>query len=142
MHQRLRRRLRCLVSIGLWAAVFVGTSTGKELANQPETVMVTYRVKSGSEAELSRQIVKHWRNAVELKLVSTSPHVVFRTSEDDKTCFVEVFTWRDSSIPDSPPTAIQTAWSEMGKLVESRGGKPGIDVAVVTLVDIDENGER
>jgi hypothetical protein len=47
---------------------------------------------------------------------------------------VEVFTWRDAKIPDSAPAAIQSVWSQMNLLVESRGGKPGIDFTAVSAI--------
>jgi hypothetical protein len=100
----------------------------------PETVMVTYHAKAGSEAALANAIAKQWAAANRLKLVLETPHTLVRGDEQGKTYFVEIFTWRDANIPDAPPAAIQNIWAEMTQLVESRGARPGIDFAAVSLV--------
>jgi hypothetical protein len=117
---------------------FVGSLAAGQPAEKPETVMLTYRAKQGSEAELIQTLAKHWQKACELKLVCETPHVVVRgTDYEDKPYLVEVLTWRDDRIPDAPPAAIQSIWAEMGNFVESRGGKPGIDIEVVSPIDVE-----
>ncbi len=105
-------------------------------ADQPETVMVTFHAKPGAEAELERVIAGHWKTAADLHLVSAAPHVTLRgTEEGKKTYFIEVFTWRDASIPDSAPQAIQRIWAQMNALVESRDGHAGLRFEEVSVVD-------
>lgn len=50
--------------VALMSATFVSVfpSLGAA-ADQPETVMVTFRAKAGAEAELARVIATHWRTA-------------------------------------------------------------------------------
>ena len=104
-------------------------------AAQPETVMVTYRVKRGSEAELSRVLAEHWAAAVRLQLVDSAPHLIVKTTDAGQPAdIVEVFTWRDASTPDHAPPEIQAAWSKMASLVESRGGHPAIEPVEVSVV--------
>lgn len=123
--------LACLVSVLL----FCSTSPAAA-ADQPETVMVTFRAKPGAETELARVIASHWRTASELNLVTPSPHLTLRGAEDGgKTYFVEVFTWRDASIPDAAPAAIKKIWAQMNALVESRGGRPGLHFEEVSVGD-------
>jgi hypothetical protein len=100
----------------------------------PETVMVTYHAIPGSEPALASAIARQWAAANRLKLVLETPHTLVRGNEEGKTYFVEIFTWRDGNIPDAPPPAIQKIWTEMNQLVESRGGKPGIDFAAVSVL--------
>ena len=57
------------------------------------------------------------------------------TEEDNKTYFIEVFTWRDASIPDFAPPAIQKIWAQMNALVESRGGHAGLRFEEMSVVD-------
>src|SRR5262245_15671311 len=113
-----------------------GLSAGKPArSDKPETVMVTFHAKPGAEAELARVIANHWKTASDLKLINASPHLTLRGSEEgNKTYFVEVFTWRDQSIPDAAPPAIQKIWAEMNSLVESRGGQPGLTFVEVDVV--------
>ena len=71
----------------------------------------------------------------ELKLVLGAPHITLRgTEKDNRTYFVDVFTWRDASIPDAAPPAILAIWADMNRLVEARGGRPGLDIAAVSIV--------
>jgi hypothetical protein len=117
-----------------FSTLFLGLSAARQTNDKPETVIVTYHAKPGSEAELASVIAKQWRIARDLKLVREAPHVAVRGTEDgNKTYFVEIFTWRDASIPDSAPAAIQAIWAVMNKLVEPRGGKSGIDIAEVSV---------
>ena len=106
------------------------------LAGQPEAVIVTLHAKTGAEAELAAVIARHWETARQLNLVLDAPHLTVRGTENGtQTYFVEIFTWRDASIPDAAPPAIRAIWAEMNRLVEARGSKPGLDFAEVTIVD-------
>ncbi|HXP88183.1 MAG TPA: hypothetical protein VN841_25865 [Bryobacteraceae bacterium] len=101
----------------------------------PETVMVTLRAKPGAEAELERVIANHWKTAHDLKLVRDAPHTTIRGSEaDNKTYFVDIFTWRDAHVPDTAPAEIQKIWGDMNRLVEARGGHPGLEFVPVSVV--------
>jgi hypothetical protein len=115
-------------------AVSIPRSTGAQPSAVPETVMVTYHAKPGSEAALANAIARQWAAANRLKLVLETPHALVRGEEQGKTYFVEIFTWRDANIPDAPPAAIQKIWAEMNQLVESRSGRPGIDFAAGSVV--------
>jgi hypothetical protein len=102
--------------------------------DDPETVMITFRAKAGVEAELAHVIADHWATAQRLNLVSAGPHVTVRTRGAAGTiAFVDIFTWRDRDIPDNAPAAIRKIWGDMGRLTEGRDGRPGIDIAEVTL---------
>lgn len=109
-------------------------STAAPPGATPETVMVTYRAKPGSEAALANTIARQWAAANRLKLVLEAPHTLVRGTEDGHTYFVEIFTWRDGNIPDAPPAAIQKIWAKLNQLVESRDGKPAIHFTAVSVV--------
>ena len=115
-------------------AVTIPRSAIAQSSAMPETVMVTYHAKAGSEAALANAIARQWAAANRLKLVLETPHTLVRGDEQGRTYFIEIFTWRDANIPDAPPTAIQNIWAEMSQLVESRGARPGIDFAAVSVV--------
>jgi hypothetical protein len=117
------------------SALVAATLFAQSKIDKPETVMVTYHARPGSEDELARVLARQWTTARELNLVLATPHVMVRgTEEGTKTYFVEVLTWRDESIPDAAPAPIQALWSEMNKLVERRNGRPGIDFTEVAVV--------
>jgi hypothetical protein len=101
----------------------------------PETVMITYQVKAGAEAALSRVIAKHWRVAQHMNLVRSSPpHVVLQGGDEGRRYIVEVLTWRDGSIPDNAPDAITELWQEMSQYVVAREGHSGIDFSPVNVL--------
>jgi hypothetical protein len=130
--------LRCDYGrLGLAASIlFIGSSAAQDGGSKPETVMVTYHARPGSEAALAGAIARHGTVARDLKLIGDTPRITLRGTEDgNKTYFVDVFTWRDAKIPDAAPPAIQAIWAEMNKLVETRGGRPGIDITEVSVVE-------
>ena len=122
------------VGILLCALLLGWHGTAVSAADEPETVVATYHAKAGAEAALANLITDHFTTARQLNLVLAEPHVTVRTSEGDKTAFVDIFTWRDASAADGAPPAILAIWAEMGKLTEPRDGKPGIDIVPAVLV--------
>src|SRR5262249_1466942 len=94
-----------------------------------ETVMVTYHAKRGAESDLAKVLADHWSAARRLDLVQPEPHIVVRPADSTQPAdLVEIFTWRDANTPDNAPQPIRDAWTAMGKLVESRGGRPAIEI--------------
>ncbi len=107
-------------------------------AEQPETVMITLRPKPGAERALAQTIARHYETAQKLNLLrEDTPHLTLQASDDqDKTYFVDIFTWRDAAVPDNAPREIQAIWKEMNGLVEMRGGRPALDIVPVKPVAI------
>ena len=128
----IRSTISVIAIVGL--AVSIPRPAIAQSSAMPETVMVTYHAKAGSEAALANAIAKQWAAANRLKLVLETPHTLVRGEEQSKTYFVEIFTWRDANTPDAPPAAIQNIWAEMSQLVESRGARQGIEFAAVSVV--------
>lgn len=135
MHGQHGFRLAAIITILVTLMALVGAFSVRA-AEKPETVMVTYHAKPGSETALANAIARQWKLGRSLNLFRAAPHVVVRGIEaKHKTpYFVEILTWRDASIPDAPPPALQAIWREMNSLVESPGGRPGIDIAPVSLM--------
>jgi hypothetical protein len=135
---RRQSLVRC-AAVSVCIALSWGPSVAQQRAEAsetvPETVMVTLHAKPGAEADLERVLANHWKTARELRLVRDAPHVTIRGSEEaNKTYFVEIFTWRDANVPDSAPAEIQKIWTEMNRLVEARGGHPGLEFVAVSAV--------
>jgi len=114
---------------GLWLAGSVTWTSA-----DPETMMITFRPKPGAEAELAKVIADHWATARRLDLVQPEPHVTLSAKDKDGTYYVDIFTWRDASIPDNAPPEIRKIWDDMHRLTEARGGHPALAFAEVTLV--------
>lgn len=127
------RHIVRVLSIAAVAAAALAPVAGAE---QPETVMITLRPKPGAERALVQTIARHYETAQKLHLLGEdTPHVTLQASDDqDKTYFVDIFTWRDADVPDHAPSEIQAIWKEMNSLVETRGGRPALDIVPVKPV--------
>jgi hypothetical protein len=121
----------------------VATAIGAALsqvatAEQPETVMITLRAKPGAEAALVQTIARHYETARKLNLLhEETPHLTLQATDDQgKTYFIDIFTWRDAAVPDHAPGEILAIWKEMNSLVETRGGRPALDIVEVKPIAI------
>ena len=122
----------------LLAALMVLSAGAWQPAAKPETVMVTYHAKPGAENELARVLARHWATALDLKLVLDAPRLNVRgVEEGGKTFYVEIFTWRDASIPDTIPAPIRPLWDKMNALVAARGGRPGMEFTEASILSRD-----
>jgi len=99
----------------------------------PETVLITYHVQPGKEAEFQALLAHAWEVYRAEHMVSAGPHVVVRDTEHgDKPRFVEVFTWVKS--PDHAPDSVKTVWQQEQSLCEARNGHTGIEGGEVELI--------
>ncbi|HEY6927708.1 MAG TPA: hypothetical protein VI653_29810 [Steroidobacteraceae bacterium] len=128
---RLRPLLHVLVCC---AAGIVIRAAATVPEDDPETVVVIYQVKPNDAPILTKVIAEHWNMARRLNLVHASPHILVQGKDQGRPYIMEIFTWRDSSIPDNAPDEITRLWQEMGTLVEDRQGHPGIDFSPVNIL--------
>jgi len=107
-------------------------SSAKE---DPETVLVTYHVKPGNEAQFQTVLSRAWEIYRREHFVFAEPHIIVRDTEDkDKPRFVEIFTWVSRAIPEHAPQNVKTIWQQEQSLCEERGGHYGIEPGEVELV--------
>jgi hypothetical protein len=98
-----------------------------------ETVMITYHVQAGKEAEFQALLSHGWQVYHSEHLVFAEPHIIVRDSEDGgKMRFVEIFTWIKS--PDHAPESVQAVWKQEQLLCEARSGHKGIEGGEVQIV--------
>jgi len=125
-------------AIALGSLLFSGGAAPEPTppASSPETVHVTFHVRAGREKDLERVLERHWPTLRRLGLALETPHLVLRAPDDapDKTKLIEILRWRDHDAPDNVPPEVQRIWDEMKPLVESRGGRPAIDIEEVSIV--------
>jgi hypothetical protein len=101
----------------------------------PETMLITYHVIPGKEAELRQVLANAWTIYRQEKLVVAEPHVIVQSKESgDKTRLVEIFSWVSESAPDHAPDSVKKLFDEMQSCCEKRDGHPGIDGGPVELV--------
>src|SRR5438034_999523 len=94
----------------------------------PETVLISYHVKLGKEAELQAALSRAWKIYRSEHFVFAEPHIVIRESEDgNKTRFVEILTWVSRAIPEHAPKSVKAIWEQEELLCEERGGHYGIE---------------
>src|SRR5690349_7695109 len=108
----LMKTIYSLFAISLLASAGCSTTpqTGSAKADS-ETVMITYHVQPGKEAEFQKLLAYAWKVYRGENLVYAQPHTVVRDTEDgDKARFVEIFTWVKA--PDRPPESVQAVWKK------------------------------
>ena len=123
----------------MWRAVIgvllVLSATAALRAEKPETVMVTLRAKPGTESEVATAPASHWTIARTMKLVDDRTHITMKTTDaEGRVTFVDVFTRCDPAIPDAAPPEILAVWNEMTRLSDARGGRPGLEIVAVDLI--------
>ena len=123
-----------LFAVSLLASAGCSTTHQTESANpDSETVMVTYHIQPGKEAEFQSLLAHAWDVYSGEHLVFAEPHTVVRDTEDaGKARFVEIFTWVKS--PDHAPDSVQAVWKQEQLLCEARNGHKGIEGGEVEMV--------
>lgn len=99
----------------------------------PETVLVTYHVQLGREAQLQSVLERAWKAYRSQSMVMARPHVIVREADGlGQSRFVEVLTWVKP--PDNPSADVRAIWQEEQALCEARNGRTGIEGGPVELI--------
>lgn len=130
--------LLLLVGLAVVAATSCSTTPDTSHASgkaDPETVMVTYHVKPGKDAEFQAVLESAWGIYESEHLVYDKPHIVVRDSEPgDKTRFVEIFTWVSHAAPEHAPESVKAVWAQEQSLCAGKNGQGGIQGGEVEIV--------
>ena len=117
-----------------FALIGCSTIQPRSAKADPETVLVTYHVKPGKEAEFQALVSRAWEVYRGEQLVLAEPHIVVQDTETEgKPRFVEIFTWVSRSIPEHAPESVKTIWKQEESLCEKRGEHYGIEPGEVKL---------
>jgi hypothetical protein len=101
----------------------------------PETMLITYHVKAGKEAELHEVLSQAWEVYRKEHLVLIQPHTIVRDKEGGgKTRIIEIFSWVSPDAPDHAPDSVRKIWDRMQSLCEARNGREGLELGQVELV--------
>lgn len=103
------------------------------------TVIATYRVKSGAEAEFEALLEKHHPTLLSVGLATPEPATIYKgQDEPGEPVYYEIFTWKDEAAPgvahDTPE--VMAIWEPMGALCEERHGKPAMNFPHVALLNL------
>jgi hypothetical protein len=124
-----------LVAVVILALIGCSTPERGSAERDPETVLVTYHVKPGKEAEFEALLLRAWGVYRGEHLVFAEPHVVVQDTENGgKPRFVEILTWVSRSIPEHAPESVKTIWKQAESLCEKRGEHYGIEPGEVDLL--------
>jgi hypothetical protein len=104
-------------------------------AGGTETVISTFRVRTGKEAEFAKVDAQAWPAYRRFGLVAEKPHLVLQgVDEAGKTYFVEILTWKNHEAPDHASPEIRAIWAQLEALCEARLGHRGIEFPEVQIV--------
>ena len=131
---KIARFLSALAAISLAACSTTNHTHHGSAKSDPETVLVTYHVKSGKEVEFQAVLLRAWQIYRTEHLVFAGPHIILRDTEGDKTRFVEIFTWVSHAAPEHAPDAVKTVWEQEQSLCEARSGHGGIEGGEVEIL--------
>lgn len=124
-----------LLIVVLLVTNFNFAQTDAEQNRTPETVLVTFQVRTGQEARLQQIINQAWTTYVRLRMVRSAPHLLLRsTDEKGNTTMFEIFSWKSSGVPDNAGPEVRKLWNEMEGLCEKRAEQPGIDFRQVETI--------
>ncbi len=117
-----------LAAISLTACSTTNRTHHGSARTAPETVLVTYRVQSGREAELQTVLFRAWQIYRTEHLVYAEPHIIVQDTEGgDKVRFVEIFTWVNQAAPEHASDSVKTIWKQEHSLCEARNGHSDIE---------------
>jgi len=132
---KIKSFVLALVAISLTACSTTKQAQHVRGRPDPETVMVTYRVKPGDEAELQSMLGHAWEVYRKEHLVYAEPHIVLLQSEDgEKSSYIEIFTWANRATLEHAPDSIKAIWQQEHTLCEARNGHSGIEGVEVRMV--------
>ena len=144
---KIRHLYLALVLVGLAGCTTTTTTTNsqgttvvvhphsKGTLDTPETVVVTYHVRSGMEAAFPALLARAWGIYRKEHMVKSEPHVIVREREDDgKMRYVEIFTWVSHSAPDHAPPDVVGIWNQEISTCEGRNGHQPLEGGEVELI--------
>ncbi|MFY9550079.1 MAG: hypothetical protein WAU32_02920 [Thermoanaerobaculia bacterium] len=127
-----------LKPIGWLVAAALLAAAGAAAAGPPETVHVTYHVRSGKLDEFLAVLGEHYPAGRKLGIVLAEPHLVLAGKEDGGLpVVIEILTWRDADAPDNVAKkypSVQAIWDRLNALVEKRDGKPAIEIDEMEII--------
>lgn len=99
------------------------------MAQQPETVICTYHVAAGKQADFEKLLQLHWPALDGLGFVTDRPVQVFRRDDEQgRTTYVEIFEWAAGGFQRAHAhPEVMAIWEPMAQICEPRDGRPAMD---------------
>lgn len=106
---------------------------------KPVTVLCTYRVIPGREAEFEAVLAKHHPTLSAADLATEKPPQVFRGADGTGgPVYYEIFEWKEeaSSAAAHESPEVMAVWGPLGELCESREGRRKFEFPHVEPVEL------
>ena len=89
------------------------------------TVLATFRVRSGAEAELNGLLERHW-HIISARGFAEGPDPIRLIRHDlDGPVMLELFDWRDGGLKEAlQDPAVREVWTAIDQCCEQRNGAP------------------
>ena len=99
------------------------------------TVLATFRVRAGAEAELSGLLDRHWQ-IISARGFAVGPEPIRLIRHDsDGDVMLELFDWRDGGLNDAlQDQAVREVWMAIDQCCEPRGGAPQSEFPAIERV--------
>jgi hypothetical protein len=99
------------------------------------TVLATFRVRAGLQAELSLHLDRHW-HIISQRGFSTGPEPIRLIRHDaDGDVMLELFDWREGGLNDAlQDPAVREVWMAIDQCCEPRGGAPQSEFPAIERV--------
>ena len=101
----------------------------------PHTVLATFRVRAGSQAELSGLLERHWQIISSRGLCEGPQPVRLIRHDSDGDVMLELFDWRDGGLNDAlQDPAVRQVWLAIDQCCEQRNGAPQSEFPAIERV--------
>ncbi len=128
--------LLALAAISLTACSTAPRAHHGSAKSAPETVLVTYHVNPGSDAEFQKLLARAWQTYRSEKMVFAKPHFIVRDAEaGNPVRFVELFTWVSHTAPEHAPESVKAIWAQEQSLCIRQDGHGGIEGGEVEILN-------
>ena len=99
------------------------------------TVLATFRVRGGSQAELSGLLERHWYIISQAGFAEGPQPIRLIRHDSDGDVMLELFDWRDGGLNDAlQDNAVREVWMAIDSCCEPRGGAPQSEFPAIERV--------
>ncbi len=99
------------------------------------TVLATFRVRKGAEAELSGLLERHWHIIAQAGFAVGPEPIRLIRHDSDGNVMLELFDWRDGGLNDAlQDPAVREVWMAIDQCCEPRGGAPQSEFPAIERV--------
>ncbi len=100
------------------------------------TVLATFRVRAGAEAELNGLLERHWQIISQAGFAEGQDPIRLIRHDSDGNVMLELFDWREGGLNDAlQDEAVREVWLAIDRCCEPRGGAPQSEFPAIERVE-------